>query len=187
VRVDLGQFERSYQADADPWDFETSPYEQHKYDVTIASLPRRRYRRCFEPGCSIGALTSRLATRATEVLASDASPTAVRTATERLRGFSNVVVTNESIPEQWPTGDFDLIVWSELGYYWDIAELERIITRARELLTSDGHFAAVHWLGQSDDHLLTGAEVHAAIEGIFGAPVVHHLEPQFVLDLWDRS
>jgi SAM-dependent methyltransferase len=187
VRVDLEQFERSYQAERDPWDFATSPYEQRKYDVTIASLPRQHYRRCFEPGCSIGALTSRLAKRAAVVVAADASLTAARTASERLEGFSNVVVSNSSIPDQWPSGDFDLIVWSELGYYWDAPELDRIVRQARAMLTADGHFVGVHWLGRSDDHLLSGAEVHACIKKVFGAPLVHHLEPRFVLEVWSLS
>jgi SAM-dependent methyltransferase len=187
VRVDLEQFERLYRSARDPWEFATSPYEQHKYDVTVAALPRPRYRRCFEPGCSIGALTSRLAARVDEVIAADASVTATRIATERLQSFPNVVVTNDSIPDQWPDADFDLIVWSELGYYWDQTELRPIIEHARSLLTDDGHFLSVHWLGHSNDHLLSGAEVHSIITESFGVPIVHHSEPQFVLDLWTRS
>jgi hypothetical protein len=187
MRVDLEQFEDAYNRDRDPWNFTTSSYEQRKYDVTVASLVRPRYARCFEPGCSIGALTARLASRADEVIAADASSTAACTATKRLQRFSNVVVTNDSIPDTWPTGNFDLIVWSELGYYWDAPELQRIIRHAQSLLTVDGHFLAVHWLGCSDDHLLSGSEVHAIIGDTFGDPVVHHIEPQFILDLWTMS
>jgi Nodulation protein S (NodS) len=56
-------FEGMYSGDPDPWDFEGSPYEQRKYSLTMASLPRPRYRFAFEPGCSIGVLTSMLAGR----------------------------------------------------------------------------------------------------------------------------
>jgi SAM-dependent methyltransferase len=187
MRVDLDQFEDVYSRNRDPWSFATSGYEQRKYDLTVASLPRRRYRRCFEPGCSIGELTTRLARRADDVVASDASVTAVRTATDRLRVFPNVVVSNDSIPSQWPSGSFDLIVWSELGYYWDATELLTVVEHAQSLLTTDGHFLAVHWLGHSDDHLLNGAEVHAVIADSFGDPIVHHIEKEFVLDVWTMA
>jgi SAM-dependent methyltransferase len=185
VRVDLAQFERAYHRNTDPWDFASSPYEQRKYEVTLASLPHRRYQRCFEPGCSIGALTSRLATRADNVVAIDASATAVATASKRLRSFANVNIAVGALPDQWPTGTFDLLVWSELGYYWDEAELPAIIEQARTLLRREGHFAAVHWLGHSDDHLLNGNDVHAVIAWTLGKPIVRHRESQFVLDIWE--
>ena len=49
-------FEEMYRDSDDPWEFGTSPYEQRKYAVTVASLPRSRYRSAYEPGCSIGVL-----------------------------------------------------------------------------------------------------------------------------------
>ena len=51
-------FEEMYREDADPWGFETSPYEHRKYAVTVASLPKLRYRSAYEPGCSVGVLSS---------------------------------------------------------------------------------------------------------------------------------
>ena len=56
-------FEQMYRDHPDPWEFESSLYEQRKYAVTVASLPRSRYRSAYEPGCSIGVLTELLATR----------------------------------------------------------------------------------------------------------------------------
>ena len=43
-------FEQMYRDDADPWEFESSPYEQRKYAVTVASLPRSRYRSRLRAG-----------------------------------------------------------------------------------------------------------------------------------------
>lgn len=40
-------------APIDPWDFESRWYEQRKYALSAAMLPKPRYRRAFEPGCSI--------------------------------------------------------------------------------------------------------------------------------------
>ena len=188
MRVDLDSFEQFYRADRDPWDFTTSPYEQRKYDLTVASLPRRRqYQRCFEPGCSIGALTARLAMVATEVVALEASPTAAATAVTRLGAFPNVSVHHGSILEHWPDGEFDLIVFSEIGYYWDRPELTTIVERARGCLQPEGHLVGVHWLGNSDDHLLNGSEVHEIIAGRLGSSIVQHAEPEFLLDVWEKA
>ena len=43
-------FEQRYQALSDPWQFASSPHELNRYDVTLRSLRRSRYRRAFEPG-----------------------------------------------------------------------------------------------------------------------------------------
>ena len=34
-------FDHVYQANRDPWNFETSPYERAKYAATLAALPRQ--------------------------------------------------------------------------------------------------------------------------------------------------
>jgi cyclopropane fatty-acyl-phospholipid synthase-like methyltransferase len=186
VRVNLDHFDDLYQAQADPWDFASSPYEQHRYEVTMACLLRDKYRRAFEPGCSVGALTEKLAPRVGELVAIEASPEAAATAAERVRPFPHVTVRNQSVPEHWPDGFFDLIVWSELGYYWDAAELNTVLTQAISLMSSDAHFLAVHWLGQSDDHLLNGMAVHRLISHRLGLSIVQHREPSYLLEIWSR-
>jgi hypothetical protein len=50
-------FDRMYADSQDPWDFAGRWYEQRKRALTMASLPRARFRRAFEPGCSIGQLS----------------------------------------------------------------------------------------------------------------------------------
>jgi hypothetical protein len=62
-------FDDLYAGERDPWEFETSAYEQAKYDATLAALPRPRYRRGLEIGCSIGVLTARLAGRCGSLVA----------------------------------------------------------------------------------------------------------------------
>ena len=88
--TDRSYFEEMYRDQADPWDFEDSPYEQRKYAVTVASLPRSRYRSAFEPGCSVGVLSEQLAARCDRLLSSDIIPSALRRAEARLRRRSNV-------------------------------------------------------------------------------------------------
>ena len=56
-------FETMYQHSPDPWHLADRWYEHRKYDLTLAALPQPRYHRAFEPACSVGELTSRLAER----------------------------------------------------------------------------------------------------------------------------
>lgn len=193
MRVKPGSFDDLYRSADDPWAFTTSPYELDKYDTTVSSLSSERYSRCFEPACSLGVLTERLATRADTVIACDASPTAIARARTRLSGTHNTELFAAAIPEWWPSGTFDLIVLSELGYYWDIHGWRDIIRRVRRSLRPSGEIIAVHWVGSSPDHHLAGTTVHAELSAQLG-PADLHLEPRtdgdpavaaaFILDRW---
>lgn len=190
MRVDLDSFEDLYAASCDPWKFRTSPYEQRKYAITIASLPRNAgtggamYKRCFEPGCSVGALTERLAGVAEIVVARDASASAIAQAIRRLEPSTQVDVGVGAIPEAWPDGSFDLIMFSEIGYYWDEGALAEIADRLWGIVEPGGDLIAVHWRGHSPDHLLSGDAVHDILGDRFGPSAVHHVESGFLLDVW---
>ena len=54
-------FETMYAEREDPWEFASSQYERDRYAAIVRALGNRRYRRAFEPGCSIGILTPQLA------------------------------------------------------------------------------------------------------------------------------
>jgi hypothetical protein len=62
-------FEQLYSDSSDPWSLSEQWYVQRKYDHTLAALPQRRYRSAFEPGCSVGVLTTALAERCDSLLA----------------------------------------------------------------------------------------------------------------------
>lgn len=68
---DRRYFDSMYGADADPWGFDSRFYERRKYALTLAALPRERYVRAVEPGCSNGAFTELLAPRCDELIAFD--------------------------------------------------------------------------------------------------------------------
>jgi cyclopropane fatty-acyl-phospholipid synthase-like methyltransferase len=191
-RVDIDAFEEKYRANGDPWDFATSPYEQRRYDLIMAMLPRARYRRCFEPGASIGELTRRLATRCDEVVAVEASATAADQAEQLLRDKHPAVsVVRATIPEWWPTGRFDLVVLSEFGYYFDKDALRVLVERAADLLDADGTLVAAHWRGHSVDHLLHGDDVHElardVLRGRLGRPSCVYTEADVRIDVWGTA
>jgi len=64
-------FDGLYGASDDPYALRVRWYEERKRALILATLPRRRYQRAFEPGCGIGEFTVALSTRCDMVLASD--------------------------------------------------------------------------------------------------------------------
>jgi hypothetical protein len=179
-------FEEMYRNHPDPWGFESSFYEQRKYTVTVASLPRPRYRSAYEPGCSVGVLTEQLATRCDRLLSSDIIPSVLQRAEVRLRKNPHVWIQERSIPDQWPSGPFDLVVLSEIAYYFDTADLGCVMACVMDSTELGAHVVGVHWRGETN-YPLTGARSHQIIAATPGlVTVVHHIEEEFVLDIWER-
>jgi SAM-dependent methyltransferase len=181
-------FEVLYRGDRDPWCFETSPYEDAKYAATLAALPRPSYRSAFEIGCSIGVLTARLARRCRSLVSVDVSPLALERAVERCRDLSQVRFARMRVPEDFPGESFDLIVVSEVGYYWSWTDLARAQRAILDRLEPGGHLLLVHWTPYAKDYPLRGDEVHDAFFPLNG--LVHlggRREPQYRLDLFERS
>ena len=156
-------FDAMYQRNPDPWNFESSPYEKGRYSAILNALEGRHYLRAFEPGCSVGILTQALASYCDWLDAVDISPTAVLRASQRCKHLPNIHIQCGSLPEAIPDCKFDLVVFSEIGYYFEREELRTIIRRLSDGLSCGGVLLAVHWLGTSSDHLLGGDEVHDII------------------------
>ncbi len=179
-----------YAARDDPWDFETSAYEAAKYDATLAALPRSRYAHGLEIGCSIGVLTARLADRCDDLLAVDLVAEPLARARARCGDRSHVHVEVMTVPEEFPAGRFDLIVVSEVGYYWSRADLECARRRIIDGLDPGGHVLLVHWTPLVPDYPLTGDEVHDAFLGSTGDELRHRVarrEECYRLDLFERA
>jgi SAM-dependent methyltransferase len=184
----ISYFEQMYAADPDPWSFETRWYDTRKHALTVDALPRRRYRSGFEPGCSTGMLTARLAARCDRLLAVDAVAAAVETAAARVADRPHVEVRTARMPDEWPDGTFDLIVLSELGYYFADADLATLLDRAASSLDADGDLVAVHWRWPVEEHARPGDEVHAALASRPGLHrLARHEEADFVLEVFGRD
>ncbi|GAA3978631.1 class I SAM-dependent DNA methyltransferase [Hymenobacter antarcticus] len=153
-------FDQVYQANRDPWDFETSPYERAKYAATVAALPRPRYAEAFEIGCSLGVLTAQLAPRCAHLLAVDVSEAALAQARDRCVDLPQVDLRLMRVPEEFPPRQFDLILLSEVGYYWNDADLARAAQQCVTGLKTGGQLLLVHWTPPVHDYPLTGDDVH---------------------------
>lgn len=180
-------FENRYRQSGDPWQFAESPYEQGRYRVTLESLSRPCYETAFEPGCSIGELTHGLARRCARLLASDFSASAVAKAQSRCRGLHHVTIRCEDLRTASLNEPLDLVVFSEIGYYWTANELSRIARGIADHLQPGGEWLAVHWLGHSADHVLTGDEVHGVLQECLDLTWIKgDRHPGFRIDSWTR-
>ncbi len=184
-------FDRKYRRSPDPWNFAADPYEQSRYDAILRALGPRQYRRCFEPGCSIGVLTERLAGLCGRVEAMDIAPAAVDRARARCLHLENVHVRCGAFPEIAGDGVFDLIVLSEIGYYFAEEKLAALADALVRQLEMGGVLLAAHWLGCSPDHVLGGEQVHAVLRQAQGLRHEHRErhgqgERGFLLDRWVR-
>jgi len=181
-------FDQMYATSADPWGFGTRWYEARKYAISVALLPAEHYGDAFEPGCSVGVLTEQLAPRCDRLLACDGSAAAVRQAAARTARRPNVRVQRLVIPAGWPAGDFDLIVLSELLYYFAGDDLPKVLGRATATLRPGGTLLAVHWRHPVADYPRTGDEVHQVLAGQAGlARLVEHREPDFLAEVYIRT
>lgn len=187
-RLGRDYFQRLYAADADPWDFATSPYEQRKYEATLAAVGRG-HGNALEIGCSIGVFTRRLAVRCRHLLAVDIAETALTAARQRNRWQHNVEFRQMELPDELPPGRFDLIVLSEVGYYWTLPDLDRFLDWLRTGLTPGGRFVLVHWTGRTN-YPLTGDQVHdhvVAAAGVHLRPTLGTVDPNYRLDVLART
>jgi hypothetical protein len=181
-------FATLYEQQDDPWGFATRWYEERKRSVSLAALPEARYDAAFEPGCSIGMLTEGLAPRCGSLLATDVAEAALQQARRRLKDYPSVRFERRAVPDEWPDGEFDLIVISELGYYFEVQSLGRLLDRVEGSLRPQGTLLAVHWRHPVADYPLTGDAVHERIAQRDAlCRTVSHLEEDFVLEVYLKA
>lgn len=180
-------FDSLYKISGDPWGFASNSYELDRYRAVLKALPTETFVRGFEPGCSIGVLTEALGQSCTELEAMDLSAIAVATAQQRCAHLTNVRIFQGALPEDLPDGEFDLVIFSEIGYYFERAALRSLVDRLSQVLVPGGTLLACHWLGYSPDHHLSGDAVHEVVGEM--PNLVCSLEERhagFRLQRWER-
>ncbi len=185
MSLPISHFDDLYARSEDPWDYRRRWYEARKRALTLAVLPHSRYARAYEPGCSIGELSAGLASRCEVLLISDGCAAAVERAQQRFAEMPHVRVEQRVLPEQWPQGQFDLLVFSEWGYYLDSDGLARLVASMREALTPQGVLLACHWRHPIEGCTLDGDAVHQLLDAHLELPhLSSHREDDFLLDVW---
>lgn len=161
--LDAAYFADIYARSDDPWDFATSAYEREKYDATLAAVPQTRPKRALEIGCSIGVLTARLAECCEQIVAIDIDPHALALARERCHGLSNVRFECRAFPAETVAGPFDLVVVSEVAYYW--SDVDFALARDRIAANAPhGTVVLVHFTPVVEAYVRGGDAVHDAFQ-----------------------
>jgi SAM-dependent methyltransferase len=185
MAISPAYFEAMFAGNDDPWSFRSRWYETRKRAITLASLPRARYHRAYEPGCANGELSAELAARCDRLLISDGTPRAVAIARERVSPLPNVEVMAAWVPDDWPRERFDLMVISELGYFLSPAAVDELIVKVRGSLQPGGTVLACHWRRPIEGCLLTGDEVQARFGQLLGlTSLTRVVDPDFLLEVW---
>ncbi|HXP09694.1 MAG TPA: SAM-dependent methyltransferase [Acidobacteriaceae bacterium] len=182
-RVD--HFERLYQDNPDPWNFKTSAYEHQKYEATLSALGTRRFEMALEVGCSIGILTRRLASRCDRLLGVDFVPAAVAMARSRCAPLPGVSIEQMQIPQQWPEGKFDLILFSEVLYFLDEEDLRETCDHTLRSLLPGGLVLLVNYTGKTDDPINGDEAASVFIKASFPdlRPILQSRDSLYRLDL----
>ncbi|PZP95205.1 MAG: SAM-dependent methyltransferase [Variovorax paradoxus] len=183
-----GYFDGLYAGASDPYGTRERWYERRKRALLLASLPRERFRRCYEPGCGSAELTRELAMRCDSVLATDFSAQALRTARARTAGLAQVQLAQHRLPRDWPCGErFDLVVLSEIGYFLSAAAMQEVAQHCAASLDADGVLVACDWRAPFAQRACPTQEVHALLGATGLAPLVVHTEDDFCLRVWARD
>lgn len=181
-------FDQMYADAEDPWGFTSRWYEKRKYALTLAMLPAERYSRAFEMGCSIGVLTRQLADRCDDLLACDVAKAAVDSAARRTAACPNVRVEQRTLPDHWPKDQFDLIVASEILYYFGGDDLLTVIGLCQTSLKRGGTLLAAHWRHPVAEYPRSGDSVHQELAARPGlAMLARHQEPDFIAEIYQRG
>jgi len=173
---------QTYEYYRDAW------HERRKRQLLLSALRRPHYQRAFEPGCAFGHLTSALAQRCENVVATDHDELAVAQAQLDLERQANVYLSTMHVPAEWPQGRFDLIVLGEFLYFLPRDEIRAVAQRALQSLQPNGELVACHWRSPMPETGLGGDEVHAELHAALPLQfALRHQEADFILESWSRN
>ncbi|MFM9264328.1 class I SAM-dependent methyltransferase [Tychonema sp. BBK16] len=179
-------FDEIYRQSSDPWRYTSSFYETSKFRTTIRSLPKVRFKNAFEIGCAIGVLTQKLAKKCDRLLSVDYSEVGLEEARKRCHDLPQVRFQQMQIPQQFPSENFDFILFSEVGYYFTKEDLDITKGKIINQLLPGGYLLMVHFRHPAEKFILNGDIVHDAFvqeSGTFLKHLGDQRQKSFRLDL----
>ena len=137
-------FESLFASGPDPWSY-TSPYEQTKYEQTLALLPLDARGTVLELACAEGHFTAQLAPRVMRLVAADVSVIALERARGRCSELRNVEFVHlDLIDDALPGRDFDAVFCSEVLYFVARDELGAVAEKIGAAVRRGGSIILAH-------------------------------------------
>src|SRR5713226_6447328 len=144
----------------DPWDLETSAFEEEKYDRQLRILADRPSPRALELGCGAGAFTRLLSRVSDHVVGIDISPAAIARA--RSTGMrENAVEFHAGNILEYDLrtgGPWDLVVMSEtiyyLGWLYSFFDVAWVASEIFAATVVGGRFLMANTCGGIEDYLV---------------------------------
>ena len=144
----------------DPWEFESSEYEQARYARLLTFLGGRHYPRVLELGCGSGTFTRSLARQADHVVALDVSAAAIDRARALALGPATVEFRQANVMEYdfQVEGPWDLIVISDitcyLGWLYSFFDVGWFASQLYAATRNGGYCLFTNAMGDFGDMLL---------------------------------
>ncbi|MEV4175868.1 SAM-dependent methyltransferase [Nonomuraea sp. NPDC049709] len=170
----------------DPWHYTSDTYEKDRHAALLSCLPRRDYGRILDVGCSEGFFTDLVALShpGAETVGVDVSSQAVHSAT--VRASSPARFECLDIRHQAPTGQFDLVICTEMLYYVGNGRILRQVShRLSGLLSPGGVLVASHPWPESR-RLHRHFSLAAPLRPI-GERVMPHADRSYAISLYERN
>lgn len=166
--------ERFYQSMEDPYGFASSDYESRKYHQSLQAIRTTHpapIDRALEIGAAEGVFTEMLASLAQNTVGLELSETAVARANQRLSAVPGASVEVSRLPATLPSGQFDVIVASDVLYYFPSDVLAELLPRLEDALSPGGVLVVVNYLGNFGARV-GGPTVHRICDDVLTSPKV---------------
>lgn len=128
--------------------------------AALNAIPRSHYSSALQVGCSIGIFANALAARCGRLLAVDASEHTLDLARRSCAHQSNVRFELHAIPNEYPSGPFDLITICEMGWFLDPKDLRALRQLVTEHSVPGAHAVLVHLTPCWNGEATAAEEVH---------------------------
>ena len=159
-------FERKYSFAPDPWEVTSHSSYYEELRRFICQSRTNRWNKALDCGCGEGHFTSQLTDLCGEVHGVDVSRTAIDRARKQYSdGFWHNTDVRNIKDLDFPAGNFDLIVCSQLLYYLAWSEASAFLTSLETLLSPDGVLCVAAYCPGGE--YLSEVELRAMVEEFF--------------------
>lgn len=123
----------------DAWNYTRNAFEEDRFGMIVDTLSAIHAAKALEVGCAEGHLTRRLAGSVEDLLACDIMPEAIERARANCDDLDNIRFLAMDVRTHWPEEMFDLVVYSDVLYFFSKREVRRVIRDSAQHVRERGH------------------------------------------------